>query len=432
MAEKVSNEVEEVQTNSPPADPSFVKEADTESDMTSREIAVEVTAKMNESSDDEPESPSPQEEPTSEQEQVPEDAPIEDDQFTEDDGVEDDDGVEESSEEVSQSDWIEEGDVDLALSFGITSDDLQGLSGRDEYNRLVALMTRQEAGEFQQWSRDQNAQNQQPGLPYPPAPLAAPNAPAAPPVAPPVAPPLVAPAGVAAPVQTQAPVAPDGPGVKDGKVDVAYFEKGDYDEATLMMVRSLRHQQDTAEQQQGLFEGLTQAFGKLEAQHSNQMQEITNQQKQQYAIEEVNHFHDVMDSLRPDFYGLSVGDDGKDKILDSVHSDRRSQLGEGIRAVQDMISRKERIDGVSSTTSYATIVRRAERLVFGDELQAAERKKQSDKLRKQSRRRRPVSRSKSVTKSTQENNELTSREIANKPEIKEFTKKAREESGLID
>ncbi|MEM9354593.1 MAG: hypothetical protein AAGB04_00125 [Pseudomonadota bacterium] len=220
----------------------------------------------------------------------------------------------------------------------------------------------------------------------------------------------------------------DGPGVKDGKLDVDYYKKNNFDEATVAAVQALRLQQDQAEQQQSLLRQHQQML----AGQQRDMELFVQQQAVEEHRRQANDFHDAVDTIRPDFYGNSLNEDGSTRRLTNEQADRRERLGAAVREIEQTIRMQNQLAGRNqSIPSYAVLVRRAEQVVFGKELSEKATAEQAKKLRAQSHRRRPVSRS-AGTKAVnpKASQDLTAAEIASLPQVASYWQEAQEANGL--
>jgi hypothetical protein len=183
-----------------------------------------------------------------------------------------------------------------------------------------------------------------------------------------------------APVPAKEPEYVDAPLGADGKVNLAYYEKHEYDEATMALAKAFRAQQDKDSE-------LSQKFSTVEKQ-------LEDERKRSIEAEEmrqVNALHDVMDAIRPDFYGKSADEHGSIITLGPAEVARRKQLLEEIDWSMRRIATEQQRAGLPiAFPSAAHLVKQAESRIFSAELLKLEQAKQAAAVKAQSRNIRPA------------------------------------------
>lgn len=211
--------------------------------------------------------------------------------------------------------WYGDSDRQFAEQYGISEWHLQQFGSREEFRKAAALL---DAAESRRQSQA-------------PAATKAPE-----------------PAAKAEPEYVDEPVV-------DGKVNVEWYRKHDYDEGTVKAMEAQRSWQD-----------------KLEAKFAEQE---TSAKQQQEAAEEAETnrqamaFHEAADALRPDFYGKAFDEYGNVNKLTPTQYQRRQELHEEVYwLAQRMADKQQRAGLPVSIPSYPALIKQAEVRAFGDEL----------------------------------------------------------------
>ena len=188
---------------------------------------------------------------------------------------------------------------------------------------------------------------------------------------------------------------------ENGFINPEYYEKNDFDDATLALVKSLRATQEEA----ASFKAYT---------------------AQVQQAQELNAFHDAVDAFDPEFYGVTVDDSGRPVNIEQAAADRRSAvLGEAY-AVADRIARRQASAGQEvQLPPWRVLIQQADKILFGREREQAKKKDVAERVAVQSKKRRPVA-STAATRPTARRKEPDPRnpaEIANDPDILRFMEK---------
>jgi hypothetical protein len=187
---------------------------------------------------------------------------------------------------------------------------------------------------------------------------------------------------------------------ENGFINPDYYEKNDFDDATVALVKSLRATQE-------------EAFS---------LRQYTMQQQQQ---QELNAFHDAVDAYDPEFYGMTIDDTGRPVNIEQAAADRRSALLGEAYAVADRIAKRQRSSGQEvQLPPWRSLIQQADKILFGREREA-QKKQATARIAAQSKKRRPVS-STAATRPTARRKAPDPRnpsEIANDPDIIRFMEK---------
>ena len=240
--------------------------------------------------------------------------------------------------------WVTEYDKQRALAYGLDPEDLAAYSSREEFGRVTRAI-------------DKAASRREPTA--------------------------------AKTVETPAPqdeeiVDDTSPRDANGKLNLAYFEKNGYDEATIELVREQIANSEAREK------------------HNQQLEAYRQEQEQAEAARYANEFHRAADELRPDFFGRVLDEHGLPVEPSAVEIDRRQKLWDAAHLIADhMILAQQRQGLPPSVPPMSKLLKQAEVLAFGDEIAAHEqaaqragkRASRTDELKRlaaQSQRRRPV------------------------------------------
>jgi hypothetical protein len=196
------------------------------------------------------------------------------------------------------------------------------------------------------------------------------------------------------------------PVAKDDPLDPKKWDE--YADDTKTLVQTLRDERAARE-----------AMAKqLEAQ---QAQSLAVQQyfAQQAHAAKLNSFHDVLDSLEPEFFGKSTDEKGKYKSLDAAHNGNREKVWKAKEELEAVYAHRGQ-----QPPPEKVLIQRAKELALGDEIRKAEKAKLSKTLAAQSRQRRPVAGSKPIAAGVKKEDKRTYRtieeqaaEIANLPQV---------------
>jgi hypothetical protein len=156
----------------------------------------------------------------------------------------------------------------------------------------------------------------------------------------------------------------------------------------------------------------------------NELASIQLNQQQEAMANHAIDFHDLVDKLDPDLFGVSF-EDGDYKALTQEQDDNRRKLWTGMDTIAAGIYQTAARDGVEpQVPEDSVLAERAKMMIFSGEVRDQERQKISRRVQQQSKRRRPVgsaSRNEPVAASP---SDQQSTEIANHPKLVEFWDKA--------
>lgn len=173
-----------------------------------------------------------------------------------------------------------------------------------------------------------------------------------------------------------------------GKIRPSYFKENDFDDETMVLVQSLRDEQDRREQSIKEMEQL-----------KHQTNWLMNEMVQERQRQQEQMFHTALDALNPGFYGQSLDESGRLVPLSDVHQDRRQKILEEVHAIGESITRQAEKQGIAPEyPTWEVMVRRAQNNIYAEEVAAEEKKQRRDKIAEQSRKRRPVGYSTGRTK----------------------------------
>lgn len=198
--------------------------------------------------------------------------------------------------------WADQGDLILARHFGLDETDLSEFTSRDEFARAVSILDRQR-------------QRATPAAT--PTPAASEDSPA--------------------PEEDQTPWY-----TKDGRLNLDYYKRSDedgqpiYDPATLAIIERTSQQE---------------AF----------IQQLMLERQEQEVRAFAGEFHDVLDSLDPDYFGLSLVD-GKPVNVGKAESLRREQIADAITKIAPIAMQEAQILGIAPPT-VRDLIERAYRSV---------------------------------------------------------------------
>lgn len=279
--------------------------------------------------------------------------------------------------------WIDDDAKTLAKSYGLTEDELSTFGSAAEFDRATALFDRKLVAGVRA------------------APVAEPAAESAP-VIPPV-------------TQDAA------PSLK--KLDEQAYVKAGYDNDTLELVRNHNAMVEQNER-------LAKMVGELDQFRQQQVQQDELVQHRR----RLDHFHDVVDQLDAGRYGRSVDDNGRPLPLNKLTNENRKTLWENANLLRDGLALQARRSGQPvEELSMSVLLKRAERLAFGNDLIAEERRKFQEQVSAQSKRRRPAagrSRPMAPVKPAEGGGVADpAAEIASNPEIIKMWDRFQDESG---
>jgi uncharacterized Zn finger protein len=194
-------------------------------------------------------------------------------------------------------------------------------------------------------------------------------------------------------------------------LDPEQFRKEGYDEETIKLVTAVG---DVNKNLQGQIDKLT--------------QQMYGDAGQNAAVARNESFHDAVDSLEDDRLGQSLNSKGEAANLGKSESEFREDIGKYV----ELLEAKSAKDG-KNPPNMGTLVKMATKIVLADDNQNRSQKRHADKLRKQSRRRSgSPSKAKAQTRTVKKDefeDELSTEDIANDPEIKEMWERFDEENG---
>ena len=224
------------------------------------------------------------------------------------------DTAEEDSEEeeTGEESWVTPDVASLGKAYGLSIDDLEGFKSREEMDRALSFLERQSAKKVQEEPVDDGELK-----------------------------------------ETD----------KYGFINPEYYEKNDFDDATVALVKSLRATQEEAAS----------------------LRQYTVQQQQ---VQELNSFHDAVDSFDPKFYGVTIDERGRPINIPDDAADRRSALLGEAYAVAERIANRQRAAGEEvQLPPWRSLIQQADKILFGRERETARKK---EGIATQSKKRRPV------------------------------------------
>lgn len=165
--------------------------------------------------------------------------------------------------------------------------------------------------------------------------------------------------------------------VVNGKINVEWYRRNDYDDGTVKAMEAQRAWQDKIEA----------SFAEQEtrAQEQQRLAEEAESQRQ------INAFHEAADALRPDFYGRSIDDHGNVNRLTPEQEKRREVLFDEVYWLSQRIAyEQQRSTGRVAIPSWSTLIKQAEPRAFGEELNRKTREQQLADAKAQARTIRPA------------------------------------------
>lgn len=163
----------------------------------------------------------------------------------------------------------------------------------------------------------------------------------------------------------------------DGKVNVEWFKRHDYDEGTIAAMQAQRDWQDRIEKQ----------FADQESAAEQQRQAMLDAEEQR----QLHAFHQAVDQARPDFYGVAYDEYGNINQLSEQQLQRRQELMEEVYWLSKRIEDKQLRSGMQvAIPSYQQLIKQAEVRAFGDELNRKTREQQLAAAKAQARTIRPA------------------------------------------
>lgn len=276
------------------------------------------------------------------------------------------------------SDWIDDDVKALAKSYNFTDDQLASFNSADEFESAAAAYEQSLVEAVK-------------------APPAKPDKPASP----------------TKPEKT--PATPEANSEED-ELDPELFRKEGYDERTVKVVERLKQESQRRQQLEREFE------------------EVRSFAQRQQADQLNNMFHSALDGMDKDRYGRRFDDSGKFVGLDKDSDDRRRKVFEALQVIASGVVAQAQAAGKNPVLPpFQLALKRAENMVFGEELRQSERKKIQNDLVAQARRRRPVASSRAQANVTPRKDSRSEsdvvRDIASIPEIDRVWKKFQEENG---
>lgn len=219
------------------------------------------------------------------------------------------------------------------------------------------------------------------------------------------------------PAAPEAPAYLDKPHNADGSINVEYYKKHDYDEATIALAESNRQLQEQ--------------LGKQNQQSEWLAKHVAQQETERYW----HAVHEAFDAHRPEFYGRTTDEAGHilANALSKDQGARRVNVFQQIETLQTAYQSMGR-----PIPSVPQLVKQAEQMVYADELvklQAAadgiQRQERLDAVAGQSRRRRPVATTAGGKRRKREPEEdrHSTKAIANDPDIVAIWRRAEEANG---
>lgn len=283
---------------------------------------------------------------------------------------------------ATSGDWVTDEVESLGLAYGLSREDITGLGSAENFDRVTRIWDKQLRSHLQpaqpfpqQYQPQQYApqQWQQPAS-APPAPQAAPS------------------------------LTP---------LDITKYNSYDDDVKAVVAKYNemVEHANQRAQQYDQQLNQLQQAVQFVAQNYTD----FNSSLAQQTAYRDLEIFHDLADNLDESRFGRSLDEHGRVLSLSAAHDANRRQLFEARRALQQMYR-----DSGQATPDDRSLLRRAERMAFGDEMIASQQAQHADKLRAQSARRRPVAGSRVAPAPTEHSDDpkTEARRIANLPEMK--------------
>jgi hypothetical protein len=295
----------------------------------------------------------------------------------------------EAAGSTAPTSWVKDEHKQLAASFGIPDEDLNGFTSADEFNRAAKLLSRTFA------SAGQAAK--QPAHPAVTQPVATPATPAA---------------------TEQQPK-------KLAKLDAAKFKEAGYDEDTIALVNAHNDAIEQAEAQQRELSQMREQVGQF---HRAMVE-------QDY-VRRMNAFHDAVDSLGDSRFGKSVGKDGSQVSLSKDEDAGRAKLFNATdMLLRGIIDQAQASGRQPQVPPWSVLVQQARQLAFAEDIRAEERKKVQAQVTEQSKRRRSVAAVRNPVgqfathKQAFEGPNATAKQLASNPRIMAAWKKMTEENG---
>lgn len=299
--------------------------------------------------------------------------------------------------------WYSDEQRDLAGSYGMSEDDLKGFSGEDEFLRTASLLDRQLAGAALRRIQAQQGQAQQGQA-------------------------VTDPAGAAG----QPPAKPaegnaNPPAAEADDLDPQKYIDAGYDDHTVNLVKQLKAQRDRSKAADAKLDQVSKEF----AEYRTTLQRQVETQRHQ---ERLRLFHDAADKLNGNLFGRSLDDQGRVLKLADASNDNRRKLFEATNILVMGIEESAKQAGVQPQfPPYELLVRRAEQMVFADELRRDREERTRAQLAEQSKRRRPVAAQRKLAGSPAAAGESTSsdeaRRLASLPALKELWNEMSEDAG---
>lgn len=251
--------------------------------------------------------------------------------------------------------WYSDEQRELAGSYGMSEDDLKGFSGEEEFRRTASLLDRQLAG-----AAMRRFQAQQGHAVTDPA-----NATGQTP---------------AKPAEGNA----NQPAADADDIDPQKYIDAGYDDHTVNLVKQLKAQRDRSKAADAKLDQITTEF----TEYRTALQRQVETQRHQ---ERLRLFHDAADKLSGGLFGRSLDEQGRVAKLADASNDNRRKLFEATNILVAGIEESARQAGVQPQfPPYELLVRRAEQMVFADEIQREREERTRAQLAEQSKRRRPV------------------------------------------
>lgn len=279
--------------------------------------------------------------------------------------------VEETSEAVvadepTEPTWINDDVRDLATSYGMSDDDLQGFTTEEEFRKAGLLLDKQLL----------DGQAKEEASTTPPTP--------------------------ATEVKEE----------EEQLIDPQWYVDNDYDEETVKMAKALRRQQELRKEDRQTIED-------LKTWRQNFETSVQEQEVQRRTID----FHETADKLDEKLFGKAYDDRGLVQKLDQKHDENRAKLWEAMQTLEAGIIARAQTKGVApALPPWSVLMQRAHQIAFPETITARKRDQRIEDATKQSAKRRPVG-----TQGAARPNRVTDTNdpvsIANSPEILDWWKK---------
>jgi hypothetical protein len=205
------------------------------------------------------------------------------------------------------------------------------------------------------------------------------------------------------------------------------YVKENYDEHTVKMAKIIKAERDRAKALDAKLGQVTKDVSEMREASQRQAQEQTRQAK-------LHEFHSAADKLDQSLFGRTRDDQGRIVKLDQATDDNRRKLYEASDILVLGIEEAAKQAGVQPVfPPYEMLIRRAQQMVFAEQLQKQREEAHRKSLADQSRRRRPVGATRplgvappAVKATTQEDE---AQRLANNPALTAIWNDMHEDSG---